>query len=89
MYGSRVSVKIQVGDRELDMQALALPNVVEGSDVLLGMDAIQFLGGVSVNANGKVHFGGQGGPKGNYCSGVDVASCLGARPEREPLIGRR
>lgn len=82
MYGSRVSVKIRVGDRELDMQALALPNVVEGSDVLLGMDAIQFLGGVSVNANGKVHFGGCGGPKGDYRAGDDDASCHGTRPER-------
>ena len=52
----RVDVEMRVGDRDIKLQAIVVEKMIDGIEVVLGMDAITKLGGVMVSQN-SVKFG--------------------------------
>ena len=51
------SVEMHICGRWLKLECLALPSILAGVDVVIGMDAVCALGGVTVRADGSVEFG--------------------------------
>ena len=51
------NVQVQISGRTLNVLACVMKKVIPGKEMLIGMDLINRVGGVSVNSSGKVKFG--------------------------------
>lgn len=76
-----VGVDVKIGSLKLSsLVCLVAPKLVLDCDLILGIDAITKLGGVSISSDGKVVFSGQHKKNSAICAGVvDDAHCCSSR----------